>query len=1015
MKLLSLSVRSIGPYADEQIVDFTKFGHNPIFLIEGPTGAGKSTILNAITFAFYGEAGIDTSQNKRLLCDHCIPDGTASVILMFEVRGQAYRIIRKPKYHPPKLKNEKPETVELSILNDEGEWADFAEQKRETDLKIKHIIGLTAEQFAQVIVLPQGQFREIITSSSAVREKIYATLFSTTMYQDITNHLLEQYKKLKSDNAHGLTQRANLFASVEVQNKEALNTKIEAATTVQQDADSAYKTAVAEQTKAQQTIDKSSALAELFTKHVQALAEQARLNASTASIAQHQRTVKQIEAALYLAPFAQQRIQANGRLDHAVRDNEQKQADLETRHKQLEQTSTALAQATQSAAQIPALNTEKTTLDTAQKQLTQLEQIITQQTSKQQHVGSLQQGLTQATQQVEADEARLTKLLSDITTQQDIAKTESSWLTKLHAAQQVKTQIVERDKVATNIKEAEASIAKGKTAIAEQEQVVSKEEQARQTLQMHWHQNQAYVLAQTLQSNAPCLVCGSTEHPEPAKALVGVPNVTQEAIDDALKVEQDARVKLEQYHNRFETVQTELKQAQVTLQTCLDALGEHRSLSESDIDTRIGQLQTHITQAQQASRCVVTLQQQAKTLQQSIDSQRTQIQTSVNTIEGLKGQLTQLQQDHDELITQIPDSMRDTAAVNARLQTVTSTISRLEHALCEAQKAEQNATNTLAAAQANAENAQKQLILEQEALDKATKEWETQLAKSPLSDEAAYQAAIQQTEQSDTLKEQITSHDNALTANTVLLAQLDEQLQDKQRPDLEALQTVLENTQAKVTETLAQRDDANRELQRLTHVADELTKLDAANHNLRAQLDAIEPLAKIANGDTDNKVSLHRYVLGVMLDDVLSVASDHLTHMTRGQFHFERLTDSKGRGGKGLDLGVVDNHTGTLREVSSLSGGESFIASMALALALSQVVQEYAGGIQLETLFIDEGFGSLDSDILQLVINVLSDLQASGRAVGLVSHVEHMKDQFPNKILVHKDSQGSRLEVECVA
>jgi exonuclease SbcC len=387
----------------------------------------------------------------------------------------------------------------------------------------------------------------------------------------------------------------------------------------------------------------------------------------------------------------------------------------------------------------------------------------------------------------------------------------------------------------------------------------------------------------------------------------------------------------------------------------------------------------------------------------------------VNTIEGLKGQLTQLQQDHDELITQIPDSMQDTAAVNARLQTVTSTISRLEHALCEAQKAEQNATNTLAAAQANAENAQKQLILEQEALDKATKEWETQLAKSPLSDEAAYQAAIQQTEQSDTLKEQITSHDNALTANTVLLAQLDEQLQDKQRPDLEALQTVLENTQAKVTETLAQRDDANRELQRLTHVADELTKLDAANHNLRAQLDAIEPLAKIANGDTDNKVSLHRYVLGVMLDDVLSVASDHLTHMTRGQFHFERLTDSKGRGGKGLDLGVVDNHTGTLREVSSLSGGESFIASMALALALSQVVQEYAGGIQLETLFIDEGFGSLDSDILQLVINVLSDLQASGRAVGLVSHVEHMKDQFPNKILVHKDSQGSRLEVECVA
>ncbi len=1015
MKLLSLSVRSIGPYADEQIVDFTRFGHNPIFLIEGPTGAGKSTILNAITFAFYGEAGIDTSQNKRLLCDHCIPDGTASVILMFEMRGQAYRIIRKPKYHPPKLKNEKPETVEFAILNDEGEWADFAEQKRETDLKIKQIIGLTAEQFAQVIVLPQGQFREIITSSSAVREKIYATLFSTTIYQDITNHLLEQYKKLKADNAHGLTQRANLFASVEVQNEDALNTKIQAATTVQQDADNAYKMAFAEQTKAQQNFDKSSALAEQFTKHEQALAEQATLNESTATIAQHQHTVSQIEAAQYLAPFAQQHIQANQRLNRALSDNKQKQADLVASQKQLEKTTSVLTQANQAAEQITALSTEKTALETAQKQLSQLLQIVTQQTAKQQQVASLQQGLTQATQQVEADEAHLTKLLSDITAQQDLAKNESSWLTKLHTAQQLKTHIVERDKATTNIKDAEANIAKGKTAIAAQEQVVSRGEQARQTLQMHWHQNQAFVLAQTLQSNAPCLVCGSTDHPEPAKALVGVPNVSQDAIDDALKVEQNARVKLEQYHNRFNTLQTQLEDAKASLQTSLNALGKHHSMSESEIDTRITLSQTHITQAQQAGQSVVTLQNQANTLQHTINNQRSHMQTSVNTIEGINGQLTQLRQDHDKLITQVPDSMRDGAAVNARLQTVTSTISKLEHALSEAQKAQQDATNTLATAQANAENAQLQLEKEQDASHRASHEWETQLSQSPLSNEAAYQAAIQQTEQLETLKGQITSHNNALTANTVLLAQLNEHLQDKQRPDLVALQTILETAQAKVTETLAQRDDANRELQRLTHVAKELKKLDAANHNLRVQLDAIEPLAKIANGDTDNKVSLHRYVLGVMLDDVLSVASDHLTHMTRGQFYFERLTDSKARGGKGLDLGVFDNHTGTLREVSSLSGGESFIASMALALALSQVVQEYAGGIQLETLFIDEGFGSLDSDILQLVINVLSDLQASGRAVGLVSHVEHMKDQFPNKILVHKDSQGSRLEVECVA
>ena len=1014
MKLISLSLCSIGPYADAQTVDFTKFGHNPIFLIEGPTGAGKSTILNAITFAFYGEVGIDTSQNKRLLCDHCVPDGSAVVILTFEVRGQSYRITRKPKYHPPKLKNEKPETVELAILDDTGKWVDFAEQKRETDTKIKHIIGLTAEQFAQVIVLPQGQFREIITSSSAVREKIYATLFSTTMYQDITQHLLAQYKQLKSDNAHGLTQRANLFASVDVQNEQGLNTQIGVATTLQQEADKAYNAAYASQTTAQQAFDQASALEQVFTKREHALAEQAKLKATNDTIESHKHTVNHIESAQRLAPFYQQFVQANKRLSQATHDHEQKQSALTDHQSKLGLARTVLEKATQSAARIPDLNTEKSTLETIQKQLQQLAHITTQQSTVQTHIHGLATNLAQSGQQVDADEANLAKLMSDISTQQSVANTEASWLAKLHAAQQIKTQITERDQAIAQIKRYQDSINLGNIEIAKQEQVVADAQQARQTLQMHWHQNQAISLALELKQNSPCLVCGSTEHPQPAQAVPGTTSVTQEDIDKALNAEQVARTKRQRYESKFETLQTQLKEKQDALKGWVDALGEHRGLSESDIDTHIAHIQTHINQAQQATQTVTSLQQQIETLQQAIDAQRTQLQSTQNSIEGLKGQLTQLNSDHDELIQHIPESSRDMSIVDARLQTVIDTIGALEQAVSQAQQAHQLATTALATAQANAHSAQNQLVIEQEAVQSARADWEAQLSLSPLRDEKSYADYIQQVSQLESLHSQITAYESSVTSNSVLLRQLNEQLQDKHRPDLALLQTTLIDTQNQVTAALAQRDDANRALQRLTHVADALKALDASNQSLRLQLDAIEPLAKIANGDTDNKISLHRYVLGVMLDDVLSVASVHLTHMTRGQFHFERLTDSKARGGKGLDLGVVDNHTGTLREVSSLSGGESCFASMALALALSQVVQEYAGGIQLETLFIDEGFGSLDSEILQLVINVLSDLQASGRAVGLVSHVEHMKDQFPNKILVHKDSKGSRLQVECV-
>ncbi len=1015
MKLLTLRLCGIGPYVDEQIVDFTSFGHNPIFLIEGPTGAGKSTILNAITFAFYGEAGIDTSQNKRLLCDHCEQDGSAIVILTFEVRGQVYRITRTPKYHPPKLKKEKPETVELAVLNETGEWLDYAEQKRDTDAKIKQIIGLTAEQFAQVIVLPQGQFREIITSSSAVREKIYATLFSTTMYQDITQKLLEQYKALKAENSHGLTQRANLFASVEVQNEQELATKIDLATTRQHSANEAYTAASNAQSKAQLAFDQASGLNQLYAKREKALKVQASLNEAKKTIAQHKLRVRHIEAAQRIAPFQQQCVQAEQRVKQALLEHEKQHKALTEHRAKLSQCEGTLAEATSESQRLTTLNSEKVALESAQKQLTQLAHIKTQQSDKRQQLETLEHSLSQAQAQVTHDEAALTKLTSDITALHDLANTESDLLTKLHCAQQVQTRITERDNARTAISKFESRIANGKVEVAKQEQAVQNAQQARQTLQLHWHQNQAFVLAQALEQDAPCLVCGSTEHPNPAQAIQGIPNVTQQDIDNALACEQTARVDLERFISKLNTLHTDLTDAQASEKQALSALGDHQTLTAAGIDASVAQYTTQIAQAQQAKLDAATLQQQAVTAQKALETQRSLVQTTQITLEGLKGQLSQLQSDYDEQISHIPESYGDPADVNTRLQSLVTAVTSIEQTLKNAQEAHQQANNLLTATQANASNAHSQLNKEQQALEAASLEWDEQLASSELSDEASFTWIIQQADELEPLKQAISEHEHAVTHTDALLTQLDEQLQKTHRPDVSALALILEDTQAKVAERLAARDEANRALQRLTHIVDALKTLDDANQALRTKLDAIEPLAKIANGETDNKVSLHRYVLGVMLDDVLSVASDHLTHMTRGQFHFERLTDSKSRGGRGLDLGVVDNHTGTLREVSSLSGGESFIASMALALALSQVVQEYAGGIQLETLFIDEGFGSLDSEILQLVINVLTDLQASGRTVGLVSHVEHMKDQFPNKILVHKDSKGSRLEVECVA
>ena len=227
-----------------------------------------------------------------------------------------------------------------------------------------------------------------------------------------------------------------------------------------------------------------------------------------------------------------------------------------------------------------------------------------------------------------------------------------------------RTQITERDQAIAQIKRYQDSINLGNIEIAKQEQVVADAQQARQPTNA-LAPNQAISLALELKQNSPCLVCGSTEHPQPAQAVPGTTSVTQEDIDKALNAEQVARTKRQRYESKFETLQTQLKEKQDALKGWVDALGEHRGLSESDIDTHIAHIQTHINQAQQATQTVTSLQQQIETLQQAIDAQRTQLQSTQNSIEGLKGQLTQLNSDHDELIQHIPESSRDMSIVDA--------------------------------------------------------------------------------------------------------------------------------------------------------------------------------------------------------------------------------------------------------------------------------------------------------------------------------------------------------------
>ena len=290
-------------------------------------------------------------------------------------------------------------------------------------------------------------------------------------------------------------------------------------------------------------------------------------------------------------------------------------------------------------------------------------------------------------------------------------------------------------------------------------------------------------------------------------------------------------------------------------------------------------------------------------------------------------------------------------------------------------------------------------------------EWKSALDNSEFVDVEQYQQAILSDNQLQLLIEKNDSYQQSLQIVSIKLKELNEELEGKDNPDLAKLNTALDEVTATITEQLVKFNDINSRLQSLVEAKKQLANIEKKLKKIDEQYAVVGTLSDVANG-TVNKVSLQRYVLSVLLDDVLNEASQRLQIMSRGRFILRRKLDkTKGNKSSGLDLEIEDAYSGARRPANTLSGGESFMAALSLALGLSDVVQSYSGGIKLDTLFIDEGFGSLDIESLDLAIQTLIELRKSGRTIGVISHVSELKEQIHQRIDIVPSSSGSFIKL----
>ncbi|HJF14527.1 MAG TPA: SMC family ATPase [Enteractinococcus helveticum] len=1029
MRIHTLTFQAIGPYATSQHLDFTQLDDVGLFLLDGPTGAGKSTILDIVTFALYGKAD-DERKNTELHSTLAEPGLPPTIQLDVTFGTRRFIIDRTLQHFAPRRGAKDPLDVvtrqaAMSLVEIvAGEHRQLTTRVDEAQQILRGVIGLSREQFTSVVLLPQGEFARFLKASSNDREAILRQLFNTHRFDEIGDYLAAEAKKLRGTLQADTQRRDTLRASL-----------IETAQTCAQphDADStqpATEPADLETLDDVELIAHTDRLMSELATGAQRRVEQSQRALKTArdafqQLQQQQEHLREAEAYRRRHTAHQKQAPAVRKATLQLEHHERARAVVEAqRHCQTAQTALAdavetLQQRCDAAQQDPSIidwagqqpiftvdagelqpllagwktveaaairalehvaQHEKTqaTIQAGQRQL---DTWTTSQQTLSQRIGQLQEQFDTVCEQLTADRQRA----------EHFSGVEKTLETATQQLQEAKTKYTAAQKAQT----AQSAADGAKRTLDETQTQADAALEHAQDLLRRRIEAAAGFLADKLEPGQPCEVCGSTTHPQPAETLdlAEISNdAVQQAQQRATQARRAANTAAETYQLKLTDLQELQTQAGGLCLTDAEAAVTHaqQTVAEAQREaTELTQLRTRIKEREAQTEQL----REAKT---TVAQQLTEVTTQIAS------QTTELAQLRDELAAALGD-FPDVAALRAAVEPAHRLVGQIV-------RAGQSVTTAVA----NHTTAQQRV--------------HEALANSATQDHPAYQDAAEACEnfldpttqaEYETLVRQWTTESDRLaekagqTAVIAGLKLLDDDVAPPSEETLEAAQQAQRAAEQALSE--ANREHGSIEAthkQCRTH-QDLLTQVSERSAEQLAIYEELVGLSDVVAGRGENTVSmpLRSFVLAGWLEHVAANASERLTGMTGGRYELKHAVGQGGRGHSGLNLEVIDHLNDTVRTPSTLSGGETFMASLALALGLADAVQAQAGGVAMDTLFIDEGFGSLDADTLEEVMGVLAALQDDGRLIGLVSHVESMKQQIPYRIQVQKLQSGSTVNI----
>lgn len=1091
MILHNLEFEAFMAYPKRQEINFDTLNNAGVFLLNGPTGAGKTTILDAICYALYGETSSDR-ESAKLHSTYAVHSGTKPrVLLDVTLHGKRLRIDRTPAYNKPitrgarkgQMREESAKATLAELApgadpSDEKAWTPISSSVAEVNRTIAERTHLTKEQFLKVVLLPQGQFAQFLKSKPKERKELLKKMFPVEHYEQLFDALLEESKKAQQDVAQDEnTQRGYLErARVEMLALQALLDAVDTDAEGTDTEGSAVEGSV-EAGEEPENLTTENVTAETLDAWVAGGVERARETSTREKQEQQRLTDEADRNTRLLAERAQlqadwreyeqlceRRTRLTERADeHKAQREELAQAraaaPLHAQYAQVHAESQALTARQQEQAAcasaldesgralLTALRDEETAEDVTfpeettfaalpslepAEQQTQLEALLDTLRALQKKDAQLTDEeaaaatLLKQANALEQDRARAEKTLSDLTAQaEQLAEELAGYSTadeertlaahlvteaqqKHDAAQQMQQKL---DAASAAVAEAEKQ--NKRTATAEQKAQEKWQASAQQALaateefknlQVLRLAQASSLLARELKDGEPCAVCGSVEHPAPAQIAEGE-QLVERADLDAAKEREDKAHKQARTHelakDRATKAHQEASEALAAARTQYETLAAQGECDVEQTAAQLQQAQTRLAQAQ--SR--VTARDGVLVKVERVRGELQKAQEALRTIEGAA---VEAQTRHRDAAARCEATAADLAPARAavgfaqRVEAVEgyrAAHQRLARAVLLLEQARER--HALAAAQA-------QRLLGESAFESAE----------------LVQAAVRTPERVDALEQAVAAYEleharllegfgrEAIVAVAARVA-AGEQAPD----DLQGVREQVEQLRAAVHRLTLREGERESLLRSLQALRGEYAAFRAKTAQRYDRAQMLANLAAAARGDTlggyEHQVDLVSYVLGAEFERILHSASLHLDRMSEGRYGMV-FSDHRAKGsrsGGGLNLEITDTWTGEPREASSLSGGESFLASLSLALGLAEVVQANNGGIELDTLFIDEGFGTLDAETLDMVMGTIESLRDSGRTIGLISHVEEMKNRIPAQIVVEKGQNGSSVRV----